>query len=475
MKLISIGTKMYDVFISYSRKDYVDSSHNVIPGNVVSKIRTLLEENQISYWFDEEGIYSGQNFVEKIVTNIKASHIFLYLSTANANASRWTCKEIASAEELGKYIIPLRIDDSPYNDKVLFRIVDLDYIEYYKNPEKAMKELIVSIKAYLKEIEEEKKRKEKEEEEKREAELKRQEEEKSKRELEERRKREEQERLVAKIRLECTTLNNEETRINLERNKLIVMVEQVQDKAKRNELKSLISTSSPSYQAFKNQIQSLQDNVEKTKQSAMQAKMELNQAKDKLKEKNRPMWKLHFIYGSVITLMLLAGVLCLLFRNPKLNQPVGEPPTPNVLDSMTVDTLVIRPTKVYTITDNQDSIAFALWMEGKEFFNRKQWKEAFTPLSKVAEMGNDSAQSMLGDCYYYGRGIAQDYKKAVFWYRKAADQGNRDAECSMGTCYEYGEGVEKKDINEAIKWYERAAQKGDLDAKKLLKRLKEGV
>ena len=91
----------------------------------------------------------------------------------------------------------MRIDDSPYNDKVLFRIVDLDYIEYYKNPEKAMKELIVSIKAYLKEIEEEKKRKEKEEEEKREAELKRQEEEKCKRELEERRKREEQERLLA--------------------------------------------------------------------------------------------------------------------------------------------------------------------------------------------------------------------------------------------------------------------------------------
>ncbi len=30
----------YDVFISYSRKDYVDEQKNVIPDNVISKINT---------------------------------------------------------------------------------------------------------------------------------------------------------------------------------------------------------------------------------------------------------------------------------------------------------------------------------------------------------------------------------------------------------------------------------------------------
>ena len=58
--------KKYDVFISYSRNDYVDELKNVIPGNEVSKIKDALTEAGISYWFDEEGIYSGQNFVEKI-------------------------------------------------------------------------------------------------------------------------------------------------------------------------------------------------------------------------------------------------------------------------------------------------------------------------------------------------------------------------------------------------------------------------
>ena len=30
---------------------------------------------------------------------------------------------------------------------------------------------------------------------------------------------------------------------------------------------------------------------------------------------------------------------------------------------------------------------------------------------------------MLGDCYYKGQGVPQDYAQAVSWYRKAAEQG----------------------------------------------------
>lgn len=151
----------HDVFISYSREDYVDEHKNVIPGNEVSKIKDALTEAGITYWFDEEGIYSGQNFVEKIVTNIEHAKIFLFLSTANANKSPWTCKEIACADEFKKHIIPVRIDASPYNKEVLFRIADLDYIEYYTNPQKGIKDLIKSIKTYLDELAAEERRKKK--------------------------------------------------------------------------------------------------------------------------------------------------------------------------------------------------------------------------------------------------------------------------------------------------------------------------
>ena len=67
----------YDVFISYSRKDYVDEHEKVIPGNVVSLIMERLTAEGISYWFDKDGVYSGDNFIEKIVANIEASSILI--------------------------------------------------------------------------------------------------------------------------------------------------------------------------------------------------------------------------------------------------------------------------------------------------------------------------------------------------------------------------------------------------------------
>mgnify|MGYP003299024378 CR=1 FL=1 len=73
---------LYDVFISYSRKDYKDENGNVIPGNVVSKIKDALDEAGISFWFDENGIHHGDDFGEKIVDNIEDSEIFIFLSTS---------------------------------------------------------------------------------------------------------------------------------------------------------------------------------------------------------------------------------------------------------------------------------------------------------------------------------------------------------------------------------------------------------
>lgn len=55
----------YDVFISYSRKDYVDEAGNVILDNVVSKVKDKLKGAGVSFWFDEDGIYSGQEFPEE--------------------------------------------------------------------------------------------------------------------------------------------------------------------------------------------------------------------------------------------------------------------------------------------------------------------------------------------------------------------------------------------------------------------------
>ena len=78
-------------------------------------------------------------------------------------------------------------------------------------------------------------------------------------------------------------------------------------------------------------------------------------------------------------------------------------------------------------------------------------------LEKKAEAGDPYAQFNLGNAYYKGNGVPQDYKEAVKWYTKSADQGVADAQCNLASCYEKGEGV-TQDIEEAVKWWKKAAE-----------------
>lgn len=155
--------KEYDVFISYSRKDYVDEcSGEIIPNNIVSQIKNVLENANFSYWFDEKGIYSGDAWAPLLAKAIKASKVFLFVSSENANKSPWTSSEIATAHMYKKKIIPFRYDNSVYNDSVIIYVAPLDFIDYKSNPSIALEHLVDSIGKYLKDLhlQEEKKRKE---------------------------------------------------------------------------------------------------------------------------------------------------------------------------------------------------------------------------------------------------------------------------------------------------------------------------
>ena len=46
---------------------------------------------------------------------------------------------------------------------------------------------------------------------------------------------------------------------------------------------------------------------------------------------------------------------------------------------------------------------------------------------QAADMGYPLAMMKMGDCYYYGRGVVQDYSRALAWYQKAAENGVTEA------------------------------------------------
>ena len=68
-------------------------------------------------------------------------------------------------------------------------------------------------------------------------------------------------------------------------------------------------------------------------------------------------------------------------------------------------------------------------------------------------------RSNLGILYDYGRGVPQDFKKAVYWYRLSANQGNDLAQRQLGLLYERGDGVQQ-DYVEAYMRYSLGAANG---------------
>src|SRR6185437_10925724 len=64
-------------------------------------------------------------------------------------------------------------------------------------------------------------------------------------------------------------------------------------------------------------------------------------------------------------------------------------------------------------------------------------------LRQQATAGDAEAEFALGNRYYRGLGVPQNYDQAILWYRKSAGQGFAPAQNQLGTMYQHKWGVER--------------------------------
>jgi TPR repeat protein len=83
-------------------------------------------------------------------------------------------------------------------------------------------------------------------------------------------------------------------------------------------------------------------------------------------------------------------------------------------------------------------------------------------LRKAAEAGDPKAQCELGNKYYEGTDVAQDYGQAFKWHLKAASQGHGEASWNVAASYAYGDGV-AEDLDKAEEWLEKSLKQGFKD------------
>jgi TPR repeat protein len=97
--------------------------------------------------------------------------------------------------------------------------------------------------------------------------------------------------------------------------------------------------------------------------------------------------------------------------------------------------------------------------EGVAAAQRGDFATALREWKPLAEQGDPSAQYNLGIMHDNGRGVPQDYKKAIKWYTLSAGQGHAKAQYNLGWMYKDGHGVFQDD-KIAVKWWKLSAQQG---------------
>jgi len=96
---------------------------------------------------------------------------------------------------------------------------------------------------------------------------------------------------------------------------------------------------------------------------------------------------------------------------------------------------------------------------GQQAFDKGDYTRAMSEWQSAADKGDADGQLGLGKLYEFGLGdLAQNYKRADFWYRKAADQNSAEAEYRLMLIWAVGGDDFPPDLAEAYKWLTLVAE-----------------
>ena len=131
-------TMKYDIFISYSRKDFDEVAE------LIGRLRA--EIPNLALWFDATGIESGDDFDDKIIAAIENSSCLLFAVSDNAQESQWVRDEVMYARNIDKKVIPVLMKGAQMRGWFLFKFGRVDCID--SADEMQFKKLIQNLSAW---------------------------------------------------------------------------------------------------------------------------------------------------------------------------------------------------------------------------------------------------------------------------------------------------------------------------------------
>jgi len=130
---------MKEIFISYSSIDLPQAE----------TVRNVLEKNGLSCWMAPRDIPGGSNYTKEIPIAIRNCKVFVLILSDSAQNSHWVLKELDSAVNCGKVILPFMLEDCALNDEFNFLLTGAQRYSAYQKKAEAMETLIGRIRGIL--------------------------------------------------------------------------------------------------------------------------------------------------------------------------------------------------------------------------------------------------------------------------------------------------------------------------------------
>ena len=130
---------MKEIFISYSSNDLIQAE----------TVRNVLEKNGLSCWMAPRDIPGGSNYTKEIPIAIRNCKVFVLILSDSAQNSHWVLKELDSAVNCGKVILPFMLEDCALNDEFNFLLTGAQRYSAYQKKAEAMETLIGRIRGIL--------------------------------------------------------------------------------------------------------------------------------------------------------------------------------------------------------------------------------------------------------------------------------------------------------------------------------------
>lgn len=137
---------MHDIFISYSTKDQLQAE----------TVRDILEKNGIPCWMAPRDIPGGSNYTKEIPSAIRGCQVFVLILSQNSQNSPWVLKELDSAVNCGKVILPFMLEEFQLRDEFNFLLTGAQRYAAYQKKAEALEALISRIRAITEGTEKEK-------------------------------------------------------------------------------------------------------------------------------------------------------------------------------------------------------------------------------------------------------------------------------------------------------------------------------